>query len=41
MSNKTAQQSAAWTRPELKKLGKLEDVAPGLNGTGEGSSGKS
>lgn len=31
----------AWVRPQLVKLGKLEDVAPGAPGVTEGSSGKS
>ena len=31
----------AWVRPQLTKLGKLEDVAPGAPGTTEGASGKS
>ena len=32
---------SAWVRPQLVKLGKLEDVAPGAPGAAEGSSGKS
>ena len=36
---KTAQN--VWVRPQLTKLGKLEDVAPGAPGTTEGGSGKS
>ena len=30
-----------WVRPQLTKLGKLEDVAPGAPGVKEGGSGKS
>lgn len=33
--------NAAWSSPELVKLGKLQDVAPGVPGTTEGGSGKS
>ena len=33
--------NAAWSSPKLVKLGKLQDVAPGTPGVGEGSSGKS
>ena len=32
---------SAWVRPQLVKLGKLEDVAPGAPGAAEGASGKS
>lgn len=34
-------ETKTWTRPQLETLGKLEDVAPNLAGTGEGGSGKS
>lgn len=33
--------NAVWSSPELVKLGKLQDVAPGAAGTTEGGSGKS
>lgn len=41
MSQKSENLAKAWNRPELVKLGKLVDVAPGPAGTTEGGSGKS
>lgn len=41
MTKTTQAKNAVWTSPELVKLGKLQDVAPGAPGVTEGSSGKS
>jgi hypothetical protein len=41
MSTKTKNDNKVWVRPQLNKLGKLADVAPGGPGTTEGASGKS
>lgn len=41
MAKKTAESQKTWVRPQLQKLGKLADVAPGAAGTTEGGSGKS
>ena len=42
VSNNSIDKTArAWTSPTLTKLGKLQDVAPGVPGITEGASGKS
>lgn len=41
MTKTTQTKNAVWTSPELVKLGKLQDVAPGPAGVAEGGSGKS
>ena len=41
MTKTTQAKNAVWSSPELVKLGKLQDVAPGATGTTEGGSGKS
>ena len=41
MSKTPELKNVVWTSPTLTKLGKLQDVAPGVPGTTEGGSGKS
>jgi hypothetical protein len=41
MSQQIKPQEKGWTKPELTRLGRLVDVAPGPPGVGQGSNNRS
>lgn len=41
MSQQKKMQDKVWSKPELTRLGKLTDVAPGPPGIGQGSNNRS